>query len=106
MAAASAKAPTKSQVISNIAEKTELSRKQVSSVFEALSEEIRGSVGKKGPGLFVVPGLMKIKIKNKPATKAGMRKNPFTGMEQMFPAKPASRRVRVIPLKALKDMVK
>ena len=101
-----AKAPTKSQIVSSIAEKTELSRKQVSSVFEALSEEIKGALGKKGPGLFVVPGLMKVKIKNVPAKKAGMFKNPFTGEEQMRAAKPASKRVRVVPLKALKDMVK
>jgi nucleoid DNA-binding protein len=106
MAATTAKAPTKGAVISSISEKTELSRKQVSAVFEALADEIKGAVGKKGPGLFVVPGLMKIKIKNKPAVKAGMRKDPFTGQERMFPAKPASRRVTVRPLKALKDMVK
>ena len=63
MAAAAAKAPTKSEVLGRIAEKTELSRKQVSAVFDELANEIKNALGKKGPGLFVVPGLMKVAIR-------------------------------------------
>ena len=58
--ATTAKAATKSEILAKIAESTELSRKQVASVFDALSEEIKLAVGKKGPGVFAVPGLMKI----------------------------------------------
>lgn len=104
--ASAGKALTKSQILNNIADKTELTRKQVASVFEALSEEIRGGLGKKGPGAFTVPGLMKITIRNKPAVPAGRRMDPFTKQERDFPAKPASRAVKVRPLRGLKDMVK
>jgi nucleoid DNA-binding protein len=104
--AKSAKAATKSEILSKIAEATELSRKQVASVFDALSDQIKAGVGKKGPGVFVVPGLMKVMVINKPATPARKGINPFTKQEQMFAAKPARRVVKVRPLKALKDMAK
>jgi nucleoid DNA-binding protein len=101
-----AKAATKSEIFSSIAESTELSRKQVASVFNALSEQVAKNVGKKGPGLFVVPGLMKITVITKPATKARKGINPFTKEEVMFKAKPARKVIKVRPLKALKDMAK
>ena len=101
-----AKFPTKSEILASIAETTELSRKQVASVFEALSGLIKKNVGKKGPGMFVVPVLMKIVVIQKPATKAHKGINPFTKQEHMFKARPARKVVRVRPLKALKDMVK
>ena len=103
---ASAKAATKSEILSSIAQSTELSRKQVASVFDALSTIIKTNLGKKGPGLFVVPGLMKIMVIQKPATKAHKGINPFTKEEQMFKAKPARKVIKVRPLKALKDMAK
>jgi nucleoid DNA-binding protein len=101
--AGTVKAATKSEIYSKIAESTELSRKQVASVFDALSEQIKHAVGKKGPGIFAVPGLMKITVKSKPARKAYKGIDPFTKQEKMFKAKPASRQVKVRPLKALKD---
>ena len=101
-----AKLPTKSEILASIAETTELSRKQVASVFDALSDLIKKNVGKKGPGMFVVPGLMKIVVIQKPATKARKGINPFTKQEQMFKAKPARRVIKVRPMKALKDMAK
>ena len=104
--ATTAKPATKSEILANIATATELSRKQVSAVFEALSEQIKGAVGKKGPGVFAVPGLMKIIVVNKPATKARLGIDPFTKTEKMFKAKPASRKVKLRALKALKDFVK
>ena len=104
--ASTAKAATKSEILANIAQATELSRKQVSSVFESLSEQIKFAVGKKGPGIFAVPGLMKIIVINKPATKARKGINPFTKEEQMFKAKPARKVIKVRPLKALKDFAK
>jgi nucleoid DNA-binding protein len=101
-----AKPASKSEVINKISESTTLSRKQVVSVFDALSEQIGSAVGKKGPGVFAVPGLMKIIVINKPATKARKGINPFTKEEVMFKAKPARKVVKVRPLKALKDMAK
>ena len=101
-----AKLLTKSEILASIAETAELSRKQVASVFDALSNLIKKNVGKKGPGMFVVPGLMKIVVIQKPAVKAHKGINPFTKQEQMFKAKPARRVVKIRALKALKDMVK
>ena len=100
-----AKAATKSETLGRVAEGTGLSRKQVSSVLDALTGEIRNAVGKKGPGVFVVPGLMKITVIQKPATKARKGINPFTKQEVMFKAKPARNVVRVRPLRGLKEMV-
>jgi nucleoid DNA-binding protein len=101
-----AKPASKSEVLTTIAEQTELSRKQVASVFNALSDMIGKNVGKKGPGIFAVPGLMKITVVTKPATKARKGINPFTKQEQMFKAKPARRVIKIRALKALKDMAK
>jgi|SRR3954471_19631496 nucleoid DNA-binding protein len=100
------KAATKTEILTNIAAATQLSRKQVASVFDALGSEIKSAVGKKGPGVFAVPGLMKIMVIQKPATKARKGINPFTKMEQMFKAKPARRVIKVRPLKSLKDFAK
>jgi len=101
-----AKVPTKSEILTAIAGSTELSRKQVAGVFNALADLIGKNVGKKGPGAFVVPGLLKIVVIQKPATKAHKGINPFTKLEQMFKAKPARRVIKVRALKALKDMAK
>ena len=104
--ASSAKPLTKSEILVSIAESTQLSRKQVGSVFESLSGLIGQAVGKKGPGVFALPGLLKIMVIQKPATKAHKGINPFTKEEQMFKAKPARKVIKVRPLKALKDMAK
>jgi nucleoid DNA-binding protein len=97
---------SKSEIITAIAENTGLARKQVNSVFAALSEQIGSAVGKKGPGVFALPGLVKIKVIQKPATKARKGINPFTKEECVFKAKPARKVIKVRPLKALKDMAK
>jgi nucleoid DNA-binding protein len=96
-------APTKSEILNQIAKDTKLSRKQVSGVLESLSGCIRKSL--RSNGLFTVPGLMKLKVIKKPATKEREGTNPFTGEKMIFKAKPASKKVRVLPLKALKNMV-
>ena len=100
------KAPTKGEILTSIVATTELSRKQVASVCDALAALIGKNVGKKGPGTFVLPGLLKIIVIEKPATKAHKGINPFTKQEQMFKAKPARKVIKVRPLKALKDMAK
>jgi nucleoid DNA-binding protein len=104
--AKSAKAATKSEILLSIATATELSRKQVTSVFDALTSQIKDAVGKKGPGAFALPGLLKIIVIQKPATPKRKGINPFTKQEQVFKAKPARKVIKVRALKALKDMAK
>lgn len=96
---------TKTEILNSLAEASDLTKKQVSSVLDALSGLIGENLGRKGPGVFNVPGLMKIKVVRKPATKARKGINPFTGEETMFKAKPARNVVKISPLKGLKDMV-
>jgi len=103
--AVSAKAPTKSEILRSISEDTGLTRKDVVAVFESLEGLIKKSLGRKGPGTFSLPGLAKMRVVRKPATKARKGVNPFTGEEIMIKAKPARNAVRVTALKNLKDMV-
>lgn len=103
---ASAKPATKSEILASIASSTDLSRKQVASVFDALAGMIKSSLGKKGAGVFTIPGLVKMTVVTKPAVPARKGINPFTKEEQMFKAKPARKVVKVRPLKNLKDMAK
>ena len=99
------KPANKAVVYTALAETTGLGKKQVVAVFSALSELIGKELGKQGPGQFVVPGLLKLKVVRKPATKARPGKNPFTGEPMTIQAKPARNVVRALPLKALKEMV-
>jgi len=95
---------TKTQILNQIAENTELSRKQVQSVIDELTDLIEGHVKKRAVGEFALPGLMKITTVKKPAKKARKGINPFTGEETVFKAKPASIQVKIRPLKKLKEM--
>jgi nucleoid DNA-binding protein len=96
-------APTKGLMYTMIAEQVELSRRQVSAVFDALNSIVTKSL--KQYGVVTLPGLAKMKLVKKPATKAREGTNPFTGEKMTFKAKPASKKVRVLPVKALKDAV-
>src|SRR5579872_2599752 len=96
-------APTKSEVLAHIAKECELSRKQVGAVFESLHGIIKKSL--RGSGLFTLPGLLKLKVVKRPATKAREGVNPFTGEKMTFKAKPASKKVRAVALKSLKSFV-
>jgi len=100
-----AKSRTKAEIFAKLAESSGLSKKQVTTVFDDLAELIKNDLGKKGPGLFIVPGLLKLKVVRKPATKAGQRLNPFTKQMMNVPAKPARNVVKALPLKSLKEMV-
>ena len=82
-----------------------MSKKQVSSVFDALVELIGKELGKKGPQQFILPGLLKLKVVHKPATKARPGFNPATKQPIMIKAKPARKSVKALPLKALKDLI-
>jgi nucleoid DNA-binding protein len=95
---------TKTMLFNDIAERTELKKKDVVAVFDELSNIINGHIRRNAAGVFTVPGLMKIKVVRKPATRARKGINPFTGEPTIFKAKPARNVVKIQPLKALKDM--
>jgi nucleoid DNA-binding protein len=108
MAKAAAKKPlNKSQILAAVAETTGLSKKEVAAVLDALSAEIKKGLGTRGPGVFAIPGLVKIEKKKVPAKPARKNvPNPFKPGEFMdVPAKPASVKIKVRALKALKSMI-
>ena len=96
---------TKSAITEEIAGNTGLNKKQVSSVFDELAVLIERHIKKRAAGQFTLPGLMKVEVKRKPATKARKGINPFTGEQTVFKAKPARNVVKIRPLKKMKDMV-
>jgi nucleoid DNA-binding protein len=103
--AAANKAASKGEIVNGLSEKTGLSKKQVGSVLGALSDLVAKELGKKGPGVFVIPGMLKLKVVRKPATKAKQGINPFTKEPMLIKAKPARNVVRALPLKSLKELV-
>jgi len=104
-AQAATKPMTKGEIVQGIAESTWLSKKDVNAVFDAMADQMKKSLGKNGSGAYTVPGLMKVMVVRKPATKARKGINPFTGEETTFKARPARNVVKIRPLKNLKDMV-
>jgi nucleoid DNA-binding protein len=96
---------TKAQVITELSNSTDLDKKSVNRVFESLQELIRRQLSARGPGEFVIPGLVKLRVVKKPATKERQGINPFTKEPITIPAKPASKKVRATALKNLKDLV-
>lgn len=96
---------SKSQILTYIADDTGFSKKEVAEVFDALNKCIKKNLGRSGPGVFSLPGLVKMLKVSKPATKARPGVNPFTGENIMIKAKPARKIVKVRALKGLKDMV-
>lgn len=96
---------TKGEFYNTVADQTELPRKQIAQVFDAMGKIIAADLSKSGPGILNVAGLMKVMVQRKPATKARKGINPFTKQEVMFKAKPARNVIKIRPLKALKSMV-
>ena len=99
------KVRTKGAIYKDIAAITGLTRKQVVSVFDCLTDIMKSDLGKKGCGTFNLLGLAKMRTAIKPATKARKGKNPFTGEEITIKAKPASRKVRIRAMKGLNDAI-
>ncbi|MEL6497591.1 MAG: HU family DNA-binding protein [Planctomycetota bacterium] len=102
---AKGKPRTKSDVQAIIAEHVGISKKDVAAVFDTMGTMMAADLKKGNAGVFNVPGLMKVTVQRKPATKARKGINPFTGEPTIFKAKPARNVVKVRPLKGLKDMV-
>lgn len=103
--AAKDKPRSKSEVVSVISEHAGISKKEVAAVFDTMGAMMAADLKKGNAGVFNVPGLMKVTVQRKPATKARKGINPFTKEETIFKAKPARNVVKVRPLKGLKDMV-
>ncbi len=97
---------TKTELTKTLSDMTGLSSKEVKSVMEALESVIHEHMKARGPQLFTLAGLMKLKVIRKPATKARKGINPFTGEPTVFKAKPARNVVKVLALKKLKEMAK
>ena len=102
------KALTKSQIIAEISESTELTKKDIIAVLDDLSLLIERHVKKGSAGTFTLPGVLKVRKVKTPARKARKNvPNPFKPGETMdIPSKPASSKLKIVPLKALKDKAK
>lgn len=93
----------KTTLVAHLAEQASVELKAVKAVLAALESAILGSVHKKGSGEFTLPGVLKIGLQQVPAKKKRFGKDPFTGEERWFPAKPASVKIKTRALKKLKD---
>lgn len=102
---AKGKARTKSEVLGIISEHVGISKKEAAQVFDVMGDLIEADLKKGAVGAFNIPGMMKVMVQRKPATKARKGINPFTKEETIFKAKPARNVVKVRPLKGLKDRV-
>jgi len=100
-----AKAYTKAELVSAIAEENDLTKKQVTAVLASLNTLVERHVKSRGAGEFTIPGLLKIKRYKRKATKARPGRNPQTGKAITIAAKPAHNAVKVMALKPLKDML-
>ena len=94
---------TKASLTTHVATQAGVDPKQVKAVLAALEDTILGSVHKKGLGEFTLSGLLKINVQQVPAKKRRFGKDPFTGQERWFDAKPATVKLKVRALKKLKD---
>jgi nucleoid DNA-binding protein len=95
---------TKGGIIKAITDITDLPKRDVVASLDALTKVIELHVKSRGPGKFVMPGLLKINVVKKPAKPARKGINPFTGEEVMFKAKPAHKVIKIKALKKLKEM--
>jgi nucleoid DNA-binding protein len=94
---------TKSALVAHLAEAAQVAAKDARALLAALEETMRVSISKKGPRTFLLPGLLKITVTSVPAKSARKGINPFTGEPTTFKAKPATVKVKVRPMKKLKD---
>ena len=104
-AASKAKPLSKSETYAALSERTGLSKKDVASVFDEMTKLLEENLGKKGPRVFNIPGLMKVYVHQRKATPARVGRNPATGEEVQIAAKPAKEVIKVRALKGLKEMI-
>ena len=96
---------SKSQFVDALAEKSGLTKKQAASVLDTINAIVSEQLGRQGPGEVLIPGLLRLKVVEKPATPQHEGINPFTKAPMTYQAKPARKVIKVMPLKALKDAV-
>jgi nucleoid DNA-binding protein len=95
---------SKTQIIAELAERSGISKQDVQGMFDELLTLVERELGERGPGEFIVPDLVKLKVKRVPAKPAHMGFDPFTKVQREFPEKPASRRLRASPALRLKRL--
>jgi nucleoid DNA-binding protein len=105
MPATANKPMTKTEVVSALSDSTGLTKQQVNDLFDELLSLIGKNLDANGPGVFNIPGLMKVRVVRKPAVPERKGLNPFTKEETVFKAKPARNVVKISALKKLKDLV-
>jgi nucleoid DNA-binding protein len=96
---------SKSQFVTTLAEKSGLNKKQAASALDTINTMVAQQLGKRGPGEVLIPGLLKLNVVNKPATRKHEGVNPFTKEPMTYQAKAARKVIKVRPLKALKDAI-
>src|SRR5512143_1777790 len=94
---------SKTQLVEVMAKQSGLTKKQATSALAALNATVAQQLGKRGPGEVIIPGLLRLAVREKPATPAHEGINPFTKEPMMYKAKPARKVIKVRPLKGLKD---
>jgi len=96
---------SKSQFVTTLAEKSGLNRKQAAAALDTINAMVAQQLGKRGPGEVLIPGLLRLHVVDKPATRQHEGVNPFTKEPMTYKAKPAHKVIKVRLLKALKDAV-
>jgi nucleoid DNA-binding protein len=96
---------SKSQFVTTLAEKSGLNKRQATSALDTINAMVAQQLGKRGPGEVLIPGLLKLSVIDKPATRKHEGINPFTKEPMTYKAKAARKVIRVRPLKALKDTI-
>jgi nucleoid DNA-binding protein len=96
---------TKTEFVAALSKKSGLNKKQAASALDSINKIIAEQLGKRGPGEVLIPDLLKLSTVTKPATPQHKGVNPFTKQPMIYKAKPASKVIKVRPLKALKDSI-
>ncbi len=78
---------SKSEIVASLAESTGLGKKEVVSVLDGLEALIGTSLGKKGSGVFALPGLLKIQFR--PRSQPPRRKGSILAPARRSPSRPS-----------------
>lgn len=96
---------SRSQFVTTLAEESGLNKQQATSALDTINAIVAQQLGKRGPGEVLIPGLLKLSVIDKPATRKHEGINPFTKEPMTYQAKAARKVIKVRPLKALKDTI-
>jgi nucleoid DNA-binding protein len=93
------------QLLERLSNDTGMTRKEVKTVVTSLVDTISREIGARGPGVFMLPGILKIKVVVKAARPARKGINPFTKEPMVLKARPAKKVAKILPLSKLKAML-